>query len=339
MNGFMPYEGLGIGVGCRHVVFNCSNQFRGALETSPPDSFLGEVAEPAFHQIQPRSRGRGEVHVKTRVFIQPCLYPGLFVSPIVVHNQMQWHPLRKLPVQSPQEEQKLLVTVLGHALADNSPIQDIQCSEQGGSTMPLVVVGHGSAASFFHGQARLGPLEGLDLTLFVHAKDDGFVRRIEVQPHHVGELLGEATVTGELEPLRPMGLQTMGGPDTLHGSLADALCSCHATSAPMSRTRRLRLSGGFHNPLHLLGGIRHRTASTGQNRGDSFGATLQEALAPKDDGGTAHARLPCDPDIGQTVSGKECDLRPAGNTLGRIMGANPGFQGASLLEGHWERTN
>jgi hypothetical protein len=25
--------------------------------------------------------------------------------------------------------------------------------------------------------------------------------------------------------------------------------------------------------------------------------------------------------------------------LGRIMGANPGFQGASLLEGHWERTN
>jgi hypothetical protein len=25
--------------------------------------------------------------------------------------------------------------------------------------------------------------------------------------------------------------------------------------------------------------------------------------------------------------------------LGRIMGTNPGFQGASLFEGHWERTN
>ncbi len=339
MSGLMPYEGLGIGVRCCHVVFDCSNQFRGALETSPPDSFLGEVAEPPLHQVQPGRTRRRKVQRETRVLLQPYLHPGLFVSPIVVHNQMQRRPLRKLPIQPPQEAQKLLVTVLGHALADNSPIQDIQCREQGGSTMPLVVVGHGSAASFFHGQARLGPLEGLDLTLFVHAQDDGFVRRIEVQPHHVGELLGEAPVTGELESLRPMGLQAMGGPDTLHGSLADALCPCHATSAPVSRTRRLRLSSGFHNPLHLLGGIRHRTASAGQNRGDSFGTTLQEALTPKDDGGTADARLSCDPDIGQTVSGKEGDLRPEGNALGRIMGANPGFQGASLLEGHWERTN
>ena len=55
--------------------------------------------------------------------------------------------------------------------------------------------------------------------------------------------------------------------------------------------------------------------------------------------GTAAARLSCDPDIGQTVSGKEGDLRPEGNALRRIMGASPGFQGASLLKGHWERTN
>jgi hypothetical protein len=80
-------------------------------------------------------------------------------------------------------------------------------------------------------------------------------------------------------------------------------------------------------------------ASAGQNRGDSFGATLQETLTPKDDGGTADARLSCYPDIGQTVSGKEDDFRPEDNALGRIMGTNPGFQGASLFEGHWERTN
>ena len=189
------------------------------------------------------------------------------------------------------------------------------------------------------GKPGLGPLEGLDLALFVHAKDDGFVRRIEVQSHHVGELLGEAPVTGELESLRPMGLQAMGGPDTLHGSFADALCPRHATSAPVSRARRLRLSSGFHNPLHPLGGIHHRTASAGQNRGDSFGTTLQEALTPKDDGGTADTCLSCDLDIGQTISGKEGDLRPDDNALGCVMGANPGFQSASLLDRHRERTN
>ena len=261
------------------------------------------------------------------------------MSPIVVYNQMQRRPLRTLPIQPPQEAQKLLVTVPGHALTDNLSIQGIQCREQGGSTMPLVVVGHGSAASFFHGQARLGPLEGLDLTLFVHAQDDGFVRRIEIQSHHVGELLGEATVSGELEPLRPMGLQSMSGPDTLHGSLADALCPCHATSAPVSRTRRLRLSGGFHDPLHLLGGICHRMTSTGQNRGERIGTTSQESLTPKDDGGTADANLSGDLDIGHSISSQKGDLRPERNALGSIMGTNPGFQSAPLFDRHWEAAN
>jgi len=316
MSGFMPYERLRVGVRCRHVLFDRSDQFRGALETSPPDPFLGEVAEPPLHKVQPGRTCRREVQCEPRVLLQPSFHLGLFVSPIVVHNQMQRRPLRKLPIQPPQEAQKLLVTMPGHALADNLPIQDIQRREQGGGT---------------------GTLECLDLTLFVHAQDDGLVGGIEVQPHHVGELLGESPVTGELEPLRPMGLQTMGGPDTLHGSLADALSLRHATGAPVGRTRWLRLSGGFHNPLHLLGGIRHRTASTGQNRGERIGTTLQKALTPKDDGGTTDARLSGDLNIGETVSSEEGDIRPEDNTLGCIMGANPGFQGSPLLGGHWER--
>jgi hypothetical protein len=80
-------------------------------------------------------------------------------------------------------------------------------------------------------------------------------------------------------------------------------------------------------------------ASAGQNRSDSFGATLQEALTPKDNGGTTDARFSCDTDIGQTFRGKEDDLRPEGNALGCIVGTNPGFQGASLIKGYWERAN
>ncbi len=79
--------------------------------------------------------------------------------------------------------------------------------------------------------------------------------------------------------------------------------------------------------------------STGQNRGDSFWAILQEAFAPENDGRSAGASLSCDPDIGQTISGKEGNLRPESNALGRVMGANPGFQSASLLWGHGERIN
>ena len=72
--------------------------------------------------------------------------------------------------------------------------------------MALVVMGHGPAAPFLHGQAGLGALESLDLALLIHAQDHGFVGRIEVQPHHVGEFLGEPPVLRELESLRPVRL-------------------------------------------------------------------------------------------------------------------------------------
>ena len=43
--------------------------------------------------------------------------------------------------------------------------------------------------------------------------------------------------------------------------------------------------------------------------------------------------------LAKQLNVKEGDLRPEDNSLGRIMGVNPSFQGASLLEGHWERTD
>jgi len=339
MSGLMPYERLGIGVRYRHVLFDRGDQFRCAVETAPPDSFLSEVAEPPLHQVQPGRACWREVQCKPWVLLQPCLHFGLFVSPVVIHNQMQRRFPWKFSVQPPQEAQKFLVTVPGHALADNPPIQDIQGCKQRGGTMPLVVMRHGPAASLFDGQPWLGTLQCLDLTLFIHAQDDGLVGGIEIQSHHVSELLGEPPVTGKLEPLRPMGLQAMSGPDTLHRSLADALSLRHATGAPVGRARRFRLSGGVYDPLYLLGAIRHRTTSAGQNRGERIGATLQESLTPEDDGGTADPHLSGDLAIGQSVSSEKGDLRPDRNALRSIMSANPGFQGAPLLNRHCEGAN
>ena len=227
--------------------------------------------------------------------------------------------------------------VLGHALADHPPVQDVEGREQGCSPMPLVVVCHGPAAPLLHGQAGLGALESLDLALLVHAQDHGLVGRVEVQPHHVGELLREPPVLGELETFRPVGLQPMGEPDALHGGLADALGLGHGTGTPVGRPRGPGLCGGLHHHLHSVGSISHSPAPAGGDLGEDIGAAiLQEALAPENDGGAAGAHLSGDLDIGQAVTSEEDNLRPEGNTLWGIVGADPSFQGSSLLGRHRE---
>jgi hypothetical protein len=66
--------------------------------------------------------------------------------------------------------------------------------EQGRGTVALVVEGQGACLALFHRQARLGPIERLDLALFVHRQHDRMGRRIDVQTDDVLELGGERGV-------------------------------------------------------------------------------------------------------------------------------------------------
>ena len=330
----LPYKGLGVGIGRRQILINRGDQLRDTLETSPPYPLLCQLPEPPLYQVQPRRTRRREVQRKPRVLRQPRLHLGLILGPIVVHNQVQRRLPQKLPVQPPQEAQELLVPVLGHALAYHPPVQDVEGREQGGGPMPFVVVGHGPAAPLLHGQAGLGALEGLDLALLVHAQDHGLVGRIEVQPHHVGELLREPPVFGELEPFRPVGLQPMGRPDTLHGCLADALGLGHGTGTPVGRPGGLGLCGGLHHLLHTIGSISHSPAPASRDLSEGTRAALQEALAPEDNGGTADTHLPGDPAIGQAVGSEEADLGPDDGALRGVLGADPGYQGSALIASH-----
>ena len=49
--------------------------------------------------------------------------------------------------------------------------------------MSFVVVRHRAGPAWLHRQAGLRSLQGLDLALLIHTEHEGFVRRIDVQPH------------------------------------------------------------------------------------------------------------------------------------------------------------
>ena len=83
--------------------------------------FCRDVAEEALDHVQPRRRGRREVHVEARVLGQPLLHLGMLVRGVVVADQVQRLVLGRLAVDLAQELEPLAVAVPLLALGDDLP--------------------------------------------------------------------------------------------------------------------------------------------------------------------------------------------------------------------------
>ena len=70
MHGSRPDEWFGFSIAGFKVLHDSRDQGWDALEDAAANPLLGDFSKPAFHQVQPRRRGRGEVHVETRVLGQ-----------------------------------------------------------------------------------------------------------------------------------------------------------------------------------------------------------------------------------------------------------------------------
>ena len=62
------------------------------------------------------------------------------------------------------------------------------------------------ARPFLRGKTWLGAVEGLDLALLVESEDNGPLRGIDVETHHVAQLFNEVRISGQLEVLDAVGL-------------------------------------------------------------------------------------------------------------------------------------
>ena len=75
------------------------------------DLALGQGGEPALDLIEPRGRGRSEVHVEARIASEPSFDGRSLVGTIVVHHQMHVEFLRHRLFNRAQELQELLRAV------------------------------------------------------------------------------------------------------------------------------------------------------------------------------------------------------------------------------------
>lgn len=90
---------------------------------------LGDQGKPAFDLIEPGRVSRRVVNLVSGSLRQPCAHLLVFVSSVIVDDQMNVEFGGDALVQAAQEREKLLMPVSRLAFREDRSGGDIQCSE------------------------------------------------------------------------------------------------------------------------------------------------------------------------------------------------------------------
>ena len=129
----------------------------------------------------------------------------MLVGGVVVENHVDVEFGSHAALDLAEEPQKLLMPVARQALVDDLPGGYVEGSKECRRAVTFVVMGHGSSAPLLEGKTWLGTVEGLDLALLVESEDNGPLRGIDVETHHVAQLFNEVRISGQLEVLDAVG--------------------------------------------------------------------------------------------------------------------------------------
>ena len=310
------------------------DQIRHALECPPSNAFPGQFGEPAFDHVQPGRTRRREVQMETRVCGEPLFDDRVGMCPIVIQDQMKFTATGSRPIDRLKELQELFMAMARIAGSNNRPIQHIQGGEKTRRSIPLVVMGHRSAASLFHRQSRLRSIQGLDLRFFVDAQNQGFIGGIQIESDHIGQFFNEVFVRRQLECFDAMRLQSVGLPDAGHRSMADASRLGHRPRTPMGCAGRMSLEGSINNRFHGLLVGTTRTPAMRRIFADSGGAEFFKTASPQKNRRARDPQTFGNRVIGLPVGGRQADTRSQDDSLRGRFRVDPSFQSSSLFRGH-----
>ncbi len=109
-------------------------------ERTATQSLVGDLTKPAFHHIEPGTGCRNEVQMKAWMTFQPGSNAGMFMGSIVVNDQMELQAARDFGINTLQKPNEFLMSVTGHAIADDSAIEHTESGKERGRTVALIVV-------------------------------------------------------------------------------------------------------------------------------------------------------------------------------------------------------
>jgi hypothetical protein len=260
-----------------------------------------------------------------------ALKAGCLVGGVVVEHEMHVARLEDSAVDAAQKAQELpgppLVVcgqttagqwVARQAFADDHARLHIECCEQRGRAVALVIVGHRLRPTFLEGKPWLGPVKCLNLRLFVNAKHDRSLWRIEVKSDDIGDFLLEHRVVRHLEPARQVRLETGFCPDAPHARRRNAHRLGHRGAAPVRGIGRgLLHRRGDHLQPGLPGQRRHPRGA-GLVASEPGHALVKIARLPAPDGGLGRFCAPHDLVGATAICRRQHDLGSPDNLARRV---------------------
>ena len=109
-----------------------------------------ELSEEPLDSVEPGARGWREVENETRVAIEPGANVRVFVSCMVVENDVDNLAGRNFRLYGVQKSNEFLMTMTLHVTADHRAVENIEGGEQRRGAVPLVIVCHGSEPADRH---------------------------------------------------------------------------------------------------------------------------------------------------------------------------------------------
>ncbi len=186
------------------------------------------------------------------MFFEPFHDVGMLVGGIVVDDDMDRLFLGHPGLDHVEKPDELLMAMPLHALADYLAFKDIECCEQGGDAVALVVMSYGASAPLLHRQTPLGTIKRLNLALLIDRQDNGMVGRIDVEADDLVQLGRKLGIGGQLKLAHPVRLEAMSTPDPLYRADANPGRLRHRRTGPVTgRRRRASQRQGDHTFSNL----------------------------------------------------------------------------------------
>ena len=211
------------------------------------------------------------------------------------------------------------------ALAEHFAGGHVEGREQGGGSMPDIVVGDAFDIAQSHRQHRLSALKRLDLAFFVDAQHHGVIRRIQIQSDDVAHFLDEERVVGQFEGPLAVRLHAEQVEPARHGAFGDAAVLGHGTDRPVGRIGRGRLQRRVDDLGHAFVFVGAGT-SRAQFVVQSGQALRKVAPAPFADGELTQPKALRDGGVRLAFGAGQNDLRAADDAVGEGAGMGEGQQ-------------
>lgn len=145
----------------------------------------------------------------------------------------------RLAIDEPQELQPLVVAMTRLARRDDRAVERVERDKQRRRAVALVAVRESARATGLHRQARLRTVQCLNLTLLVAREHQRVLGRIQIERHHLDELVLEAWIARQLEAATQMQLDAVALPDASNRGGAQSQVLGQRTRAPVRCRRRL----------------------------------------------------------------------------------------------------